>query len=234
LILIGTETVQRSFALSFPHGFFIASILKDRKNLMRSPILGLSLLVSIAVATPLSAQMSGGAQNSSVRSNTTGLHLGLGLNGSAQRIEDYDAESGGGLALRIGYGFSPLVTVFLASEGAWMPDDEYALGHGDLGVRLNFSDAANNLRPYIDAALSSRVMQDDDFQVSGLGATLGGGLQVFFSAPVALDVGLKWTYGQYNTVRDRQSGVSVTNSDGINASSARFNIGLSWYPMARR
>jgi hypothetical protein len=200
---------------------------------MRTSVLILSL-VGIAAATPLHAQMPDWARDSSVRSNTTGLHLGVSLNGSAQRIEDYDTESGGGLGLRIGYGFSPLVTVFLASEGAWMRDDEYALGHGDLGVRFNLSNAENNLRPYVDAAFSSRVMLDDDYQVSGFGGTLGGGLQVFFSAPLALDLGLKWTYGQYKTVKDRQSGISISDSDGINASSARFNLGISWYPMVRR
>lgn len=201
---------------------------------MRSFFLALTLSLGLSVAPSLDAQMPDWARENGARSNTRGLHLGASLNGSAQQVDGADTESGGGIGLRLGYGFSPLVTLYIASEGAWFSEHEYALGHGDLGLRFNFASADNKLRPYLDVAASGRAMQDEIYQISGFGGTLGGGLQYFLSTPLALDLGLKWTFGSYTTVKERDSGTSVSADDGIDASSARFNIGLSWYPMVRR
>jgi hypothetical protein len=196
---------------------------------MFTRIVRASLLLMVATAGFANAQ----AQESP-RSNTVGLNLGVSLNGSAQRDDGYDSiETGGGFGLRIGYGFNPAVTLYFGVDGAWMPEYEYGFGHGDLGLRLNFGGPTRNLIPYLDGAVSSRAMVDDYYEVTGYGASVGGGLQVFLSAPLALDLGLKWTYGRYTTLKDRESGVSVSG-DGYNALSSRFNAGLSWYPSVPR
>ena len=71
-------------------------------------------LLALVVSAPLAAQPLG-------PSNTEGLFVHLALDGQALDYNEDDLDqndSGGGLALRVGYGFSPLFTLYGGLSGA--------------------------------------------------------------------------------------------------------------------
>jgi opacity protein-like surface antigen len=200
---------------------------------MRTITLFLTTTSLVLFASVAPAQMPDRAETASARTNTSGLHLGLSLNGTAQEPDGFDQSTGGGLGLRIGYGITPNILVYLGGDAATMDDGDFTLAHGDLGLRYTFLPSGSNLAPYLDVAYSSRIAEDDYVQLTGFGFSLGGGLQVFLSRPLALDVGLKWTGGSYDTLKDLRSGQSVTGNK-LDVTSARFTLGLSWFPMLPR
>lgn len=181
------------------------------------------------------------------RSNTAGFMAGLHLNGSALAYEGGSTESGGGLGLVLGYGFSPKLQLYLNVDAANVDiadsdiGGSYTLGHGDLGLRYSFANPARAWVPYLTAAFTSRIASADidnnllsttEVSISGPAGTVGGGLQYFFSERLALDVGLLFSAGKFNTVKIGSISVDVDDAD--NSNSTRFNIGLKFYPQVRR
>jgi hypothetical protein len=69
-----------------------------------------------------------------------------------------------------------------------------------------------------------------DLAILGSGVSLGGGLQYFIASRWALGGSLKWTMGEFSRVQIDD--VSIDGL-GIDATSARFNMGFTWYPMGR-
>jgi opacity protein-like surface antigen len=208
--------------------------MKNRQSFVA--LLGL-LALCLLVALPAQAQR---------RSNTTGLFLNahLSANSINYNFEDFDAfedesDTGGGLGLQIGYGFSPLVTLYLGLNGASMDSDDvedaYTLAHVDLGTQLNFQSGRSAAVPYGLIALSGRAVTFEtnagDITFSGGGVTLGGGLKYFLSPTFALDLGITGTFGPFTSIE--AGGVSV-EIDDINASSIRLGLGLSFFPSPRR
>ena len=55
-----------------------------------------------------------------VLSNTEGLFLEAYFQGNGVTVEDDDTDSGRGLGIKVGYGFSPLFTAYLGVDGASM------------------------------------------------------------------------------------------------------------------
>lgn len=190
----------------------------------------LGLLLAGSPIRPLAAQNAG-----TMRSNPVGLVLGAHLNGTALDGDDFDEmESGGGLGLRLGYGFNRMFTLYLQADGASMDapdmDDAYTFGQGDLGLRLHFGDPTRSAIFYLDGAFTAWLARYDilgsDMDVTGAGFTLGGGLEYFFSPAFALDAGLKFTVGNFDEVSYEGDSESVD----LDANSTRFNVGVSWYP----
>lgn len=174
-----------------------------------------------------------------VRSDTQGFMLGAALNGTALRIDFEDLEgeieSGGGLSLMAGYGFSPAVLGFARLGGAVIQStdegDEYNYGFFDLGARFSFANATRALVPYLEAAVTGQAavvdLGGDDLSFTGWGGTLGGGLKYFFSPAFALDTGLRFTVGQFTSVEFRGAQEDV---DDVSTMTTRIDIGLAWFP----
>ena len=102
----------------------------------------LSLFALALLAAPLASAQRGAP-------NTEGLFLQLALDGQALSYneDDFrDANDGAGLAVRVGYGFSPVVTLY---GGV---DNDYTFAAGKVGARFNFN-RGRALRPYLDVAL---------------------------------------------------------------------------------
>jgi opacity protein-like surface antigen len=180
-----------------------------------------------------------GASSSSVNSITQGFFLAPHLLGASLQAEDEPTESGGGFGVSLGYGFSRLVSAFLTLDFAKIdirdPEIEgnYNLGQGDIGLRFSFRDQTQKAIPYAQAAFTGRVAQTTiegtDIEISGPAFTVGGGLNYYFQPKLALDIGLSYTYGNFDTIKIDGDEVP---SDKFNAAGARFQFGLTWFPFA--
>lgn len=165
---------------------------------------------------------------------TEGVLLGLRLNGSSISVENEDqTDSGPGVSGIIGYGFTPAVAAYIKATGASMQPDEgdsYGLGHFDIGVRFSFNGGGSMWVPYANAAYGGRAASFDlggeTLDVSGTAFTVGGGLQYFFNRGAAVDVGLNMSFGDFTEAEVAGSTADIE----INATTARFDLGISWYP----
>jgi hypothetical protein len=192
----------------------------------------LAILASMA-ATPAAAQ----------KSTTRGFSVGAHFQGASLTVEDDDPSSGGGLGLRVGYGFNRKITAYFEADGITFDvenpelEGEWTMGHGDLGLRYNFANSQRRLIPFLDAALGVRTVTVEDARsdgedvgevtFSGGAFSLGGGLSFFTSEKFAIETLVKFTGGKFEQID--VGDVSVRNLD-IDASSFRFKLGVSWWP----
>jgi hypothetical protein len=208
---------------------------------LAAPIMLLALGVS-----PLGAQST---TETRVRSNTSRFFAALGLTGAAIEIEDLseETESGGGMALRLGYGFTPRFAMFVEGNAAALEAErgDIGLGHFDIGARYHFANAARPWVPFLEAALTGRALLQEDWvltddegeivegelELSGAGFSFGGGVLYFFDPRVALNADLKWTVGEFDEVRIGNVSVSGFELDGT---STRLNVGVHWFPQRPR
>lgn len=196
------------------------------------PLLALAALLSIPTAQ---------AQ----RSNTRGFLLEGSLYGTGLDIEGDDAGGGGGLGLRVGYGVSQLVTLYLGLGGAALEpedpvldlitdNDDIGLGYADLGVEFNFGSSRNALRPFANVALSGAALavdppgNDNDAAINGGGLTFGGGLRYFVSPVLALKGSLRLGGGEFSEAEVDGDEVPFENAE---FGTGRLHVGLSWFPM---
>jgi hypothetical protein len=205
------------------------------------------MIKKASIALAAAVVIAGTASAQTVNSSTSKLFLGAALNGSSIKFEGESAptETGGGLSLQLGYGFTPKFALFLeGSAGPIEPEDagdeKWTLGHFDIGARYHFGSSASKVRPFLEAALTGRSLMatDADFDddpttapsevtFSGAGFTVGGGLLYFFNPKWAFNGGVKWTTGEFSTVK--VDNVSVTGFEA-DATSARINLGVVWFP----
>lgn len=199
----------------------------------------------VSVAAPISAAAQSPAAS---RSNTNGLLLALAPNGSSIDSDDLesDAQSGGGFAAQLGWGFIPMFTLLAGAGGARIDQDggDFVLIHFDLLGRFNFR-SGQSLVPFVEGGLTARVAgQDDavvvdsdgtqrtvDLEISGGAFTLGGGINYFVNPTVALGASLQVSGGEFSTVKFNN--VSIDGFE-LDATSTRLNLVLTWYPMRGR
>jgi opacity protein-like surface antigen len=181
---------------------------------------------------------------SAQESTTRGFNLGLHFSGASLSVEDQDRNDAGGAGLTVGYGLNRNVTLLVQLDGAQFDEQstgavsgDWTMGHVDLGVRYHFANSLRRWVPYLQGALTYRavgvsdpVVEGDrvnEVEISGGGLTLGGGIDIYFNETFALDVQLLWTGGEFSTIR-----VNNTSRSGFDfdATSARFNVGVSWWP----
>ncbi len=202
---------------------------------MTRTMIAAALAALAMTAAPLAAQ-------TPAASSTKGFFLGAHLNGSSVTIDEEgfeDDASGGGLGIQLGYGFTPQFALFVDGTAAQV-EDGAALGHFDLGVRWAFTSPTRRWVPSIEAAFTGRVLAEDDvelegeevdLEISGSGFTFGVGLQYYTTPNWAIGAGLKWTGGEFSSIK--ADNVTIDGFE-IDATSARFNIGVTWFPQARR
>jgi Outer membrane protein beta-barrel domain len=198
-----------------------------------------ALLGTLAVPAALLAQGTSGP------ANVKGFSLGIALNGSAISSDEVadGTDSGGGLTLGLGYGFTPRLLLFLDGTAASIRADgeSWVLAHGDLGLRFHFTAPGRGFTPFVEGAFTTRTGTQEniefldgetaDLEISGPGFTAGAGFLYFFSPRTALSTGLRWTTGEFTTVKF--GNVSVDGLD-LDATSTRVNIGLTWFFANRR
>jgi hypothetical protein len=186
-----------------------------------------------ATATPAAAQ----------RSTTRGFSIGAHLQGASLAVEDDDPAGGGGLGVRVGYGFNRRLTGYLEVDGIQFDvenpelEGEWAMAHIDLGARYSFANSLNRWIPFLEAALGARAVSVEDatsdgedvgeVTFSGGSFSLGGGVSFYTSEKFAVESLVKFTGGTFEQID--VGDVSVRNLD-IEASSFRFKIGVAWWP----
>ena len=211
----------------------------------RRSFVALVALMLACVATPVVAQETAAAavQPTAPASSTKGIFIGAHLNGSSIKFTDAtgDAENGSGLALQLGYGFTPRLALLVDVTGANIRSSsgDYALAHVDLLARYAWTSTERAFVPFIEGGFSGMGASQDvrttsgstsTVTISGSGATFGGGAQYYVAPSFAVGVALKWTTGSFTELKvdnQTQSGYSE------NATTARFNLGVTWYPRTR-
>ncbi len=203
-----------------------------RRTLLNSP--SLALLAALATSAPLLAQ----------ESTTRGFNVGIHLSGQSITPEDGDRSNAGGAGLFLGYGFNRTIQLFLQFDGGEFDvqnaavEGDWAMGHGDLGVRFHFANSLRSWVPYLQAAISGRavsvtngalnqVTQSEDITLSGAAFTVGGGILFYFNETLAADLQLALSGGRFTDVK---VGTVTYNNAEVDAQSTRFNIGVSWWP----
>lgn len=181
-------------------------------------------------------------ETTEAQSRTRGLFLSGTLSGIhvSYDEEDIDERDGGGsLDLRIGYGFSRLFTLYFGATGGEMGgedndaiEDDYTIGIGEFGARFHFTGSKNRIVPYADVALQGVTVQyDKEFELSFSGGALGlgGGLMYYFNNALALDLGLRGSFGAFSEVKYEGVGFEI-DKDNFEFTVARLSVGLSWFP----
>lgn len=179
-----------------------------------------------------------------IKSNPSGFSVGLGILGTAVTFEDSDAESGGGLGLQVGYGFGRMLTLFASADASKIKfedpdiDGEYTLAHFDLGARLNFGGPMSSFVPYVEGAYTGRAATSTidfgssgsgDIELTGTAFTVGGGLNYFVDPNLAFDFGIRWSSGDFDTVKFE----GQDTGDTFEAKSLRLKIGATWFPFSK-
>ena len=173
------------------------------------------------------------------KSASSGFFIGLGAEGNAirQTAAQSVTESGGGGSLTLGYGFSKHWSLYGDVSGANMNANgggTYNLGQADLGLRLHFRAGPNIVVPFLQAGVAGRGIAEDyqgaKITGSGAGFSFGGGLNSHFSPKVALTTAVTWTAGTFNHFT---SDGQTFDNGSFDATSARIQFGLMWFPGAR-
>lgn len=217
---------------------------------MRGRIAGAVLAVAVAGLQALAPSVAT-AQD---RSNTNKLFVGLALGSASIELEGEDddgfrtdREQGFGASVRLGYGFTSLFALYLEGSAAEIDaeGETFALVHGDIGARFHFGGPTRAFIPFLDVGFTGRAIAVDDLEVddgqggfttvdaeiSGSGLSFGGGFLWFFNPKWALDVGLKLTTGEFDTVKF--DNISISGFE-LDATSARLMVGITWFPMSAR
>jgi len=120
---------------------------------------------------------------------------------------------------------------------------DFDLAHVDVGGRWHFVNASGFV-PFVEVGYAGRaamkqgeILSDGngntytgDMTIMGGGISAGGGFEYFATSGLALGGAFKWTSGQFTQVK-----FDKVTIDGLklDATSMRFNMGLTWYPMGR-
>jgi hypothetical protein len=243
-----TETLQLTNAnASIDSTVAAAAPVAERKpNVTTAPATQPATRVEGLASGPPPVVNGGAARSTPVRANTSGFFLGLALNGSSIQFDEAsnDIESGGGLSAQLGWGFTRNFAMLFDVSGADIRSDggDYGLGHVELSGRWHFASASRALVPFLEVGYAARAVVQNDFvffddsgnslagdlSFLGTGVSFGGGLQYHVTPTMALGGSLKWTVGNFTTVK--LDDVSVDGLD-IRATTARINLGLTWYPV---
>ena len=194
-----------------------------------------SLLGALVSSAPTAAQ----------ESTTRGFNVGLHLSGQGLQVEDDDESRGaGGAGLILGYGFNRTIQLFLQLDGGSFDvenaavEGDWTMGHADLGVRFHFANSLRSWVPYLLGAVTYRTVnvsngrinqqtQSEDVTLSGGAFTIGGGIMFYFNESWAADLQLAGSGGRFTDVK---VGNVTFNGAELDATSARFNLGVSWWP----
>ncbi|HEY7770141.1 outer membrane beta-barrel protein, partial [Longimicrobium sp.] len=157
-----------------------------------------------------------------------------------------EAERGIGAGVKLGFGVSDQVTIFVrgdfasvsyAKEVAELDADPYTLASIDLAGRYSFGAGPVPLRPYAELGLSGTAIHDKlnieddiyyDATYSGAGLLVGFGLEYFLNRNVALDAGL--LLGKGRLTNFEIDGEPFDRTEDLDYTTVRMNLGFVFRP----
>jgi hypothetical protein len=185
--------------------------------------------VIAVIAILLSVNTLYGQNGSSPTYETKGLFFNASLLGAAWTTDDMniDAESGGGLGLKLGYNFSSHIGLYTSLDAALMnPDeDEYVLAHLDIGLQGIFRPETARFRPFLRVSVSGMTARDDETEINGAGIGFGGGALFFLTRNMALDINYMHGLIDLSEVKVGSQSVDIDET----ATTGRLLFGLGWY-----
>jgi hypothetical protein len=194
----------------------------------------------VLLAAPLYAQ----------KSNTSGFMAGIRLSSvsvTAPVDEDtqHEAEAGGGLGARLGWGVSPNFTLFAGLDLAKMEfkrqgaSGNYTAVHLDLGVQYRFASATKKVIPYLEAGFTGLATgaiirnpgePEREFVHGGSGGTLGVGVNYYITGASAVDLSIGFTAAKFENATIGEVAETGTAGD---AGSVRVSVGFTFFPMKK-
>jgi hypothetical protein len=200
--------------------------------------LGFPFALAILVALPCATVR---AQSSS-RSHSSGFFLGVGVESvgisTEQATGERVSESGTGLGLVLGYGFTPRWAAYAHASSTQMDAanaSSYALTHFDLGARVHFRTGPNAVVPFVQFGLSARGEAQKitdatgtyDVAASGGGFSIGAGANAHINPRFAATASLAMSIGSFTSYKVRGQ---EQNFSAVDATSTRLHLGLTWFP----
>lgn len=199
-------------------------------------LLSSSLLL---LAAPLGAQTdTTTAEAVFVDPRPSGLQIGVYPMIGGFSLDQSEEETGVGLGVRLGYGFTPAVSGYLRADASSFGGElPFTLSHADAGVRVAFADRkqASKVVWYLEGGLSAERMafelEGEDVTFSGLGGSFAGGA-VYFTRP---NFGIDASFGGVFSSLDEITvdGDRGEMDEALRSYHIRFTLGGTWYPMAR-
>lgn len=171
------------------------------------------------------------------RSGRLLFFAGIGYSAGSFRGEGGPTESGPGAAGEIGVGgehFSVFARGAYADVDAPDGEEDYSLGHGNVGLRLMLFPSRAPLRPYVEAAFATvgREYADDEGEtihaVSGIGAAGGAGLRLALSRKLELDASYRAVVGSLTQLEEE--GATERLDDPVRVRGNWWSVGVSWTP----
>jgi hypothetical protein len=166
---------------------------------------------------------------------TEKFFLNFELNTQTLTIDDNENvnDRGGGLGLRVGYGFTPTFAMYLGFTGAQMREggiDSYGVGIAEMGTRLHFGKKLRSPTFYLDLSFQAAAARVDapDISFSGGGVGLGAGLLVYVGKELALDFGLRGSGGRFNQFEIGDMIVNI-DQDNVRYGVGRLSVGITWF-----
>jgi hypothetical protein len=182
-----------------------------------------------------------------IRSESTGFFVGGGFEGASIDTNDsaLDSKSRGGVGggFEAGYGVSRLLAIYGAFSAAGINGEadtsNYSLKNYDIGARIHFAAPPRRTVAFLQAGFSWRAVSQDlmvdsfahTLEASGPGASFGGGVNVHITPAFAVSTSASWTVGDFTSYQFDNQEIVV---DSSNTTSARFHIGVVWFPRGAR
>jgi len=191
------------------------------------------LLLSVASAATLHAQ------DRSSRTHTTGFMLGVGSENNVAAAYPGRSNSNDGYARGtgyvVGYGFTRALTAYVGF-GIAGPSNNWA-GSADLGMRYHLKPVARVVVPFLQAAVSDRLVTQDVVGRSGTVGTgfgarvlpgVGAGANVYLTSALAVSASAMWNGGRFTSA----NGASSSGDAAFRVLSPKLHVGMLLVPGA--
>ena len=191
-----------------------------------------SLAAIALVAMSTAAQ----AQTPATKKLTLDLHAGMASASLGSGDSEIKTKSGANFGAGIGYDVTPAFRLGLGIDLAKLPLDEEGFD-GDIGLtsfdlngRYSFMNTARRWTPFLSAGVASRAIGADidgvgDYEASGIGFNLGGGVDYAFSPKMALTTAAGYTMGKFG---DQKLDGDKIEGDDLDGNGFKVNVGLTF------
>ena len=203
---------------------------------MRRSTFSLAALAFVAIA-PVAV-----AQNA-----TTGSKITIGLNSGTTSVDadEIETKQGIGYGLNLGYDVMPALRITAGVDMAKIDledgSGDFGLTQFDIGARYSFLQVSPKFQPFVLGSLTQRSMAADvdlgtgdeqELVISGLGYSLGGGVDYAFSSKVSFNGTVKYTMGKFS--KAEVDGEEADEFGDIDANGMRLMLGVTFRPFQGR